>query len=174
VKKPGVYHLPPQARADDAVKAAGGATEDANLDAVNLAAHLQDGKQLYIPTHKEHPTGGADDQIDASQPDATSAVSPTSRPTVQAHGSPRKGAGSRGRSTSHGNKLTTPGQGTVNINTASAEELQRLPGVGPGMAARIIEFRKENHGFANAEQLMDVSGIGEGRYAKMKPFVRVH
>src|SRR2546423_1189450 len=57
-------------------------------------------------------------------------------------------------SSSKGSKLTAPGQGTVNINRASAEELQRLPGVGPAMAARILDFRKTNGAFTAADQLM--------------------
>jgi competence protein ComEA len=153
VRKPGVYRFPLSARADDALKAAGGATEKANTDAINLAAKLEDGQQLYVPSKEEQPTGGAQE----SGPVNTHATAPDMN---------RKPASSSG-------KLTTPGQGTVNINTASLEELQRLPGVGPSTAEKIIAFRKETGGFTAPEQLMDVSGIGEKKFAKMKPFVRV-
>ena len=61
----------------------------------------------------------------------------------------------------------------MNINSATAEQLQQLPGVGPAMATKIIAHRKESGRFAEPEQLMDVSGIGEKKFAKMKPFVRV-
>ncbi len=153
VRKPGVYRLPPSARVDDALKAAGGATEKANTDAINLAAKLEDGQQLYVPSKEEQPTGGAQESGPVNAP-----VTP---PNMN-----RKSASSSG-------KLTTPGQGTININTASLEELQRLPGVGPSTAAKIIAFRSETGGFTAPEQLMDVSGIGEKKFAKMKPFVRV-
>lgn len=60
----------------------------------------------------------------------------------------------------------------VNINTASADELQKLPGIGPAMAGRIIAYRQESP-FQTPEDLMQVTGIGEKKFAKMKPFVKV-
>jgi competence protein ComEA len=56
----------------------------------------------------------------------------------------------------------------VNINTAPAEQLERLPGVGPKTAARIIEYRQKNGGFKKVEELMNVRGIGEKAFLKMK------
>jgi len=159
VRKPGVYHLAPDARAEDALKAAGGAKPGANLDAINLAAHVEDGKQLYVPTRVEHPEGGAPEQTAQAVPTAASAAHKPGRATSA--------------SPSHAQKLTNPGQGTVNINTASVEELQRLPGVGPSYAVRILQFRKENGPFTSADQLMDVSGIGPKKFEKIKPFVRL-
>lgn len=156
VRRPGIYHLSPDSRADDALKAAGGAKPDANLDAINLAAHVEDGKQLYVPTRVEQPQGGAPEQTAQAQP-----------------ASANHHVNATGLSHSHSQKLTSPNQGTININTASAEELQRLPGVGPSYAVRIVQFRKENGPFANPDQLMDVSGIGDKKFAKMRPFVRV-
>jgi competence protein ComEA len=154
VRRPGLYHLSAGARVDDALKAAGGAKSEANLDAVNLAAHAEDGTQLYVPTRSEQPQGGA--------PATPAPTPPTSHP-----------AKTVAQSSGHGEKLTSPSQGTVNVNTASAEQLERLPGVGPSYALRIIEFRKANGPFTNPEQLMDVSGIGEKKFAKMRPFVRI-
>jgi competence protein ComEA len=153
VRRPGVYRFPPSARGEDALKAAGGATEKANTDAINLAAKLEDGQQLYVPS-KEEPIS-----IENREGRKTAALE-------------NAGGGNRKPSSDSG-KLTTPGQGSVNINTASLEELQRLPGVGPSTAQKIIAYRKETGGFTAPEQLMDVSGIGEKKFAKMKPFVRV-
>jgi competence protein ComEA len=152
VKRPGVYHLSPDARAQEALRQAGGANVNANLDGINLAAHLEDGQQLYVPTKAEYPQGGA---------------APVSADAKKSRG------GNPQRGSSGSNKLTRPGQGAVNINTANAEQLQRLPGVGPAMSARILAFRKENGPFTEPEGLMDVTGIGEKKFAKMKPFVRV-
>ena len=56
----------------------------------------------------------------------------------------------------------------VNINTAPAEQLERLPGVGPKTAARIVEYRQKNGGFKKIEELMNVRGIGEKAFLKMK------
>lgn len=61
--------------------------------------------------------------------------------------------------------------GQVNINTASAAELERLPGVGPSLAARIVEHREKNGAFKQAEDLMLVRGIGEKSFEKLKPYV---
>lgn len=147
VKKPGVYHLKAEDRAEDAVKSAGGATPEALLDAINLAAHVQDGEQIYVPKKGEQTAGGAT----------------------------RLSGKTSGRSTSGGKpgKLTRPGEGTVNINSASEAELMRLPGVGPAMASRIIEHRKTVGPFQQPDELTDVSGIGPKKFEKMKGFVRV-
>jgi comEA protein len=61
----------------------------------------------------------------------------------------------------------------VNINTAPAEQLERLPGVGPKTAARIVEYRQKNGGFKKIEELMNVRGIGEKAFLKMKPQLTV-
>ena len=70
-----------------------------------------------------------------------------------------------------GDKLRNPGEGTVNINSADIAGLQRLPGVGPSTAQKIIDYRSQIRRFSSAEQLMDVKGIGPKKYEKMKPFV---
>jgi comEA protein len=61
----------------------------------------------------------------------------------------------------------------VNLNTASSAELQGLPGVGPSMAGRILEYRQKNGGFKKIEDLMNVKGIGEKSFLKLKPLVTV-
>jgi competence protein ComEA len=70
-------------------------------------------------------------------------------------------------------KFKNPGDGTVNINIADIAELQKLPGVGPAMAARVIEHRQQKGRFTDPSQLMDVKGIGSKTLAKMRPFVTV-
>jgi competence protein ComEA len=159
VRNPGVFHLKPDMRADDAIKAAGGATSIANLDAINLAAKVEDGSQLFIP---ERGVSG-DEQGGA----AASSV-------YAASGSKAGSSSSHGGTSGHSSKLSQPGKEFVSINGASETELQKLPGVGPAMAARIIQHRKESGKFTDPEQLMDVSGIGEKKFAKMRPFVKVN
>ena len=80
------------------------------------------------------------------------------------------------------NKATTPTAGAtatatatapVNLNTATAEQLATIPGVGPKMAERIIDYRQKNGGFKKIEDLMNVSGVGEKSFLKMKPLITV-
>jgi competence protein ComEA len=67
---------------------------------------------------------------------------------------------------------TTSGA-TVSINSASAAELEVLPGIGPVLAAAIVDWRVQNGGFTAIEQLQEVSGIGPATYAELAPFVRL-
>lgn len=61
----------------------------------------------------------------------------------------------------------------VNINTATAEQLNALPGIGPKLAARIIEYRQKAGGFKRVEELMSVQGVGEKNFLKLKPLITV-
>jgi competence protein ComEA len=66
-----------------------------------------------------------------------------------------------------------PKGGAVNLNTATVAELEELPGIGPSMAARIIEYRQKNGGFKKVEDLMNIRGIGEKSFLKLKPQLTV-
>lgn len=159
VRKPGVYYLPRGSRVDDALKLAGGLTEQADPLGVNLAARLEDADQVIVPERI-----ATTDQPITVAPRAS--VKPSGRSAASSVRPPSAGKGS--------NKLRDPREGTVNINTASADELQRLPGVGPAIAARILAYRAQIGRFTSVDQLLEVSGIGEKKLAAMRPFVRVH
>jgi competence protein ComEA len=66
---------------------------------------------------------------------------------------------------------TAAPQGKVNINTASVDQLAELPGVGPSLAARIVEYRQKNGGFKTANELLNIKGIGDKSFAKLEPHV---
>jgi len=153
VKFPNVYRLAPGSRAIDAVKAAGGALPDAYLDAINLAGKVKDGEQIYVPSR--------------GKPSPTIRLASSARPATASAASARSG----GSASSSSGKLKTPGEGYVNINTADSAELQRLPGVGPSTAQKIMDYRMQTGLFASIEQLMEVKGIGPKKLDKMRPFV---
>lgn len=159
VKNPGVYELEPGSRVKDAIESAGGALPNADLESINLAQKLSDGEQIYIAPKGQIP------------PPVTSTVRGSEE--MQTSAMATSTADSKRSSTSAPEKLTYPGQDTVNINTAGLQELQRLPGVGPATAQKIIDYRTENGRFDSVDELEEVSGIGPAKLEKMRPFVRL-
>jgi competence protein ComEA len=151
VNTPGVYRLKPTARVIDAVNAAGGVTASADTAAVNLALPLLDAEQVYIPTRsskKPHTTVAVQRKPPASSSPSSTSVASTPGATE-----------------------STIKSALVNINTATALELEALPSVGPSTAQAIVSFRTKNGPFGKAEDLLKVPGIGDGKLAAMKPFV---
>ena len=168
VNNPGVYTLPAQGRAVDAIAAASGAAADADLDRVNLADALSDGVQIYVPHRGEtaapaqiQPNGGTANSGQgnaangAAQNGAAQNNAPQPARTLTPAGSAQKGS--------------TP----VNINTATAEELQTLPRIGPAMAQRIIAWREAHGGFRSVDELDAVPGIGPSMLENLRPLVTV-
>src|SRR5829696_2158596 len=133
VRRPGVYRLAPRSRVVDAVRRAGGARPRADLSALNLAAKVEDGRQVVVPLRA--PPGTA--------------------------------AGAGGTATAAGPPVP------IDLNTATAEQLDELDGIGPGMAGTILDYRKEHGGFGSVEELGQVPGIGEKRLAALREKVRV-
>lgn len=145
VNAPGVYYLEEGLRIVDAIEAAGGFSEEADKTYVNLAAPLSDGIMLLIPTVEEVANA------------AESGTSFTSEIGQAFAGD-------------------TPGgkdSGLVNINRASAEELKTLPGIGDGIAGKIIDYRTENGNFTCIEDIMKVSGIKDKLFSKIKDHITV-
>lgn len=169
VNNPGVYTLPAQGRAVDAIAAASGAAADADLDRVNLAGALSDGVQIYVPHRGEtaapaqiQPNGGT---ANAGQGNA-------------ANGAAQNGASQGGTQPQPARTLTPAGSAQkgstpVNINTATAEELQSLPRIGPAMAQRIIAWREAHGGFRSVDELDAVPGIGPSMLENLRPLVTV-
>ena len=145
VRRPGVVRLAPGARVLDAVQAAGGATSAADLNRLNLARPVADGEQIVVPKPGESiPVGGA--------PGAGGA-----------------GVGSAGQ----GPTAAGAAGGLVDLNTADASALDSLPGVGPVLAQRILDWRTQHGRFSSVDELGEVSGIGDKLLAQIGPKVRV-
>ena len=72
-----------------------------------------------------------------------------------------------------GSSQAAPAPSPINLNTATAADLEKLPGVGPATAARIVEYRQKNGNFKKSEELMNVQGIGEKTFLKLKSLVTV-
>jgi competence protein ComEA len=126
VRRPGVYRVGGGARAIEAIRRAGGPTRRADLSGLNLAAPLQDGQQVLIPSRAPRGAGG-------------------------------EGGGGAGGSA-----------GSLSLSSATAQDLEALDGIGPTLAARIVEWRQTHGGFASVDGLLDVPGIGPARLEALR------
>lgn len=129
VKNPGVVSIEENARLIDAIEAAGGVTENANIDKINLAYILSDGQKIYVPSINDK----IDNDIKGENEEGIIEI----------------------------NRL-------VNINKATQTELETLTGIGPSIALKIINYRKQNGEFKNIEEIKKVPGIGEAKYEAIK------
>ncbi|MGH2768290.1 MAG: helix-hairpin-helix domain-containing protein [Actinomycetota bacterium] len=128
VAAPGVYELPAGSRVKDALAAAGGPLEGADLAAINLAALLEDGQKVLVPKPGEPPPPEGDE----------------SRPPVR-----------------------------ISLNTATKSDLEQLPGVGPVLAQRILDYRRRRGRFTAVRELLEVGGVGPRKFEELKELVRI-
>jgi competence protein ComEA len=156
VRRPGVLTLPAGSRVGDAVTKAV-PVRGADLAVINLARPLVDGEQIRVPRPGEAPVDG----VGAGGGVAGGGV-----------GTGASGAGAGGSGAPGADAASGPA-GQVNLNTATAAQLEELPGVGPVLAQRIIDWRTEHGRFASVDELGEVSGIGEKIFAALQPKVTV-
>lgn len=145
VNSPGVVSLKEKARIVDAIDAAGGKTENADLTKINLAYILEDGVQIYVPKIGEK----ANEKESYITDEAGEGVITDELVSTEKKAS------------------------KVNINTANSEKLQTIPGVGQATAEKIIKYRNEKGKFQKAEDIKNVEGIGDSKYEKMKDYIDV-
>ena len=143
VVRPGLHELPATGRVADAVEAAGGLTADADRLRLNLAEPLSDGSRLWVPAVGES-TGPEVVPITPGLVDGARAGA-----SAAAGGAP------------------------LNVNTASAAELEDLPGIGPALATAIVEHRQRSGPFSTVDELVEVSGIGPAKLEQIRPLATV-
>lgn len=144
VARAGVYRLPGGARVADALAAAGGPLPSAALHALNLARPLEDGEQVHVP---------------AATPDPVEGQAPSGGPA--------------GTAASAGPVSARLPDGRLNLNRATAAELDTLPGIGPVLAERIVRHRETSGAFSSVGDLRAVPGIGEKTFQSIAPLVAV-
>lgn len=144
VKNEGIVELEEKARVADAIEAAEGVTEDAYMRNINLASLLEDGMKVYIPTKEE-----------VMQKEENSDYIIGSNNIIE------------------NNNVESKKSGKVNINTATKEELDTLPGVGELTANKIISYREENGKFKSIEEIKEVSGIGDSKFEQIKDLIEI-
>lgn len=149
VAHPGLYKLPPDSRVQAALAAAGGLSPQADAHRINRAAKLHDGQKLYV----------------LSQGESTPPLAASSGQGCEGQACTSAEGGVAGSD--------TEGQGLVNINTANATQLTQLPGVGPAIAQKIIDYRTANGPFTSVDDLTKVPGIGAAKLAQIKSHARV-
>jgi competence protein ComEA len=146
VRRPGVYRLRLGQRVEDAIQRAGGANGASDLQAINLAAKIADGQQVVVP--RRAAAGG----------------------TGAAAGG---GGGGPGGASAGGGAAGGAPSGPINLNSATAEQLDTLDGVGPATAQKILEYRTQHGGFSAVEDLAQIPGIGPKKLEALKAQVTV-
>ena len=143
VRKEGLFRLPAGARVGAAVDRAGGPLERADLSRVNLAAQVEDGQQVVVPRRGADPA-----------------------PATAGTAAPAAGAASPGRGPG------ASGAAPISLASATVEQLDAgVEGIGPTLAARIVEYRDQNGGFGSVDELREVDGIGEARFSALREAV---
>ncbi|GAC1443368.1 MAG: hypothetical protein NVSMB59_07800 [Vulcanimicrobiaceae bacterium] len=155
VARPGLYTLPPHARAADAVRAAGGSRADADLVAVNLAAPLADGDEVAVYARG------------AARASRTHRGHAGVRPAAARH-APRKRRHKRARVDATSSSAE---DAPIDLNHADANELATLPGIGAGLAANIVTVRETSGSFAALDDLLDVGGMTVAKVDALAPYI---
>lgn len=151
VAHPGVYGVPRNARLIAAIRAAGGANSRADLAAVNLAEHVQDGQEIFVPA------------IGAMPLPLAAYRDPRSSDSVRGSSRTKSGSGRKRRvhRNSAGSK-SGPSE-PIDINAADVDQIEGLPGMDPPLAARIVADRRLNGSFTKREELLDIAGMTRQR-----------
>ena len=158
IKNEGVFELDENSRIIDVIQQAGGLTEQSYTKYINLAEMLEDGSKIYIPTKEEIENQEKQNEEQENKKDIETFKNTI---TINQNENNQK------------YKSTNQKIKKININTATQEELDSLPGVGASTANKILNYRKENGKFKTKEDIKNVSGIGESKFNKIKDLIEV-
>ena len=150
VKSEGIVELDKNSRVADAIEAAGGVSQNAYMKDINLASILEDGMKVYIPTNEEV----------EKQKENSNYISNANTDIIAKNSQENKTGATKTNS-------------KVNINTATKEELDTLPGIGESTANKIINYRKENGNFKSIDEIKEVSGIGDSKFEQIKDLIEI-
>ncbi|UWD50264.1 DUF655 domain-containing protein [Clostridioides difficile] len=148
VNRPGIVTIESDKRLYDAVELLGGTTKEADLNGINLSLKLEDEQHYIIPKIGE--------TISVTSNNDSNKSSLKNEP--------------KNESESENNKNPS-NESKVNINTATLEELDTLPGIGEATANKILQHREENGKFASIEDIKNVNGIGDKKYENLKDLI---
>lgn len=154
----GIVELEAGSRIANAIEKAGGIKENADMTNINLAYLLEDGMKIHIPT-KEETEANKNNENTLTESYVTSSSSGVSS--------------KEDTNSTQSSSKSTASSVKVNINTASQEELDTLPGIGPSIALKIIDYREQNGKFNSIEEIKEVSGIGDAKYEKIKDSITI-
>ena len=148
VKSAGIVEIKEGSRIADAIEAAGGFADNADISQINLAYQLEDGQKIYIPSINDEKTDGSEKVLQkeyVTDEPGDEVIVEDEETSVKSKESAK-----------------------ININTADQTELEEIPGVGESTALKIIEYRKTNGKFKSIEDIKNVSGIGDSKFENMK------
>ena len=146
VRNEGVYVLPEGARVLDAVNAAGGFSEEADTSYLNQAAYVTDAQKLVIPTKEE------------------------AQALLEQEGSGTAGVPPDGSSDGPAGQ---GGDGLIDLNTATVQDLMTIPGIGEVKAKGIITYRDQHGAFGDVSEITNVNGIGDAMLERIRPYITV-
>jgi competence protein ComEA len=153
VAKPGLFCLKPGTRKFEALKQAGGALPEADLNRINLAEFVEDGEQIYLPKQGEIVETVSKKRVSTKTAKQTSVkATKTNAPPPVAKTKP---------------------QWPIDVNSAVQAQLEAVPGIGKFLAVKILEYRNKNGNFQSYDDLDKVYGIGPSKLEKLRSYLCV-
>ena len=144
VQKEGIVRIKEGSRIVDAIEAAGGMTDEINLEMINLAYTLKDGQKIYVPK--------------LSDKEEEKYINGEKASNIIIDNGAEENSGTNAK---------------ININTANITQLESISGIGESTANKIIQYREKNGKFKTIEEIKNVNGIGDKKYEELKTLISI-